>query len=38
LRVDERNAETAGKGERCSLPVEDTIRRSDKVYRLLPRS
>lgn len=38
LRVDEHNSETAGKGERCSLPVKETLRRSDKVYRLLPRS
>ena len=38
LRVDEINCETAIKGERCSLPVEDPLRRSDKVYKLVSRS
>ncbi len=38
LRVDEINCESAKKGERCSLPVEETIRRSDKVYNLVSRS
>ncbi len=38
LRVDELNCETANKGERCSLPLEEPIRRSDKVYKLVPRS
>lgn len=38
LRVNEINCDMAGKGERCSLPVEETVRRSDKVYRLVSRS
>ena len=38
LRVDEINCESAGKGERCSFPVEEPIRRSDKVYKLVSRS
>jgi putative protease len=38
LRVDEINCETASKGERCSLPVDETVRRSDKVYKLVSRS
>jgi putative protease len=38
LRVDEKNCESAGKGEQCSFPVEEPIRRSDKVYKLVSRS
>ena len=38
LRVNEINCETAKKGERCSLPLEQAIRRSDKVYKLVSRS
>lgn len=38
LRVDEKNCEVAKKGERCSLPIEQEIRRSDKVYKLVARS
>ena len=38
LRVDEINCEIASKGERCSLPVDETVRRSDKVYKLVSRS
>jgi len=38
LRVDEINCDTASKGERCSLPLEEAVRRSDKVYRLVSRS
>ena len=38
LRVDEINCEAANKGERCSLPVEEPLRRSDKVYKLVSRS
>jgi putative protease len=37
LRVDEINCEIARKGERCSFPVEEEVRRSDKVYKLVPR-
>jgi putative protease len=38
LRVDEINCEIAGKGERCSLPLEEPVRRADKVYKLVSRS
>jgi len=38
LRVNEINCQTANKGDRCSLPVEQAIRRSDKVYKLVSRS
>jgi putative protease len=38
LRVDETDSKKAGTGERCSLPVEQAVRRSDKVYRLVPRT
>jgi putative protease len=38
LRVNEKNVDTASKGERCSFPVEQVVRRSDKIYRLVPRS
>ena len=37
LRVNEINCETASKGERCSIPVGQVVRRSDKVYKLVPR-
>jgi putative protease len=37
LRVDEKSCETAGKGEKCSFPVDQVVRRSDKVYRLVAR-
>jgi putative protease len=38
LRVNEVNCEDADKGDRCSLPVGQLIRRSDKVYKLVSRS
>jgi putative protease len=38
LRVNEINYQTASKGDRCSLPIEQAIRRSDKVYKLVSRS
>ena len=37
LRVDEVNCERAMKGQLCSLPVEQALRRSDKVYKLESR-
>ena len=37
LRVNEVNCNQARKGERCSLPVAEEVRRSDKVYKLVPR-
>jgi putative protease len=38
LRVDEINCEIASKGERCSFPLEEPVRRADKVYKLVSRS
>jgi len=38
LRVDEKEVEIAGKGVKCSFPVEQVIRRSDKVYKLVSRA
>ncbi|MEN8202812.1 MAG: U32 family peptidase [Bacteroidota bacterium] len=38
LRVNEINCKVAKKGERCSLPVEQEVRRSDKVYKLVARN
>lgn len=38
LRVDEREVDTAHKGEKCSFPVDQVVRRSDKVYKLVPRA
>ena len=37
LRVDEINCQEAVKGDKCSLPVDQVIRRSDKVYKLVTR-
>lgn len=37
LRVDEVNCERAMKGQLCSLPVGQALRRSDKVYKLESR-
>jgi len=38
LRVNEESCQSAGKGERCSFPVDQLVRRSDKVYKLVLRS
>lgn len=38
LRVNEVNCNIAEKGDRCSLPLEQPVRRSDKIYRLESRS
>jgi len=38
LRVNELSCKTAVKGDRCSFPVDQVIRRSDKVYKLVPRT
>ncbi|MCK4746757.1 MAG: U32 family peptidase, partial [Bacteroidales bacterium] len=38
LRVNEINVDIASKGERCSFPVDQVVRRSDKVFKLVPRS
>jgi putative protease len=38
LRVNERKVEIARKGEKCSFPVGQVVRRSDKVFILVPRS
>lgn len=37
IRVDEKPVEQALKGEVCSLPVKDTVRRSDKLYKITSR-
>ncbi len=37
LRVNEISCDTASKGERCSLHVGQVVRRSDKVFKLVPR-
>lgn len=34
LRVNNKNVESVLKGDQCSLPVKDLIRRSDKLYKL----
>jgi putative protease len=38
LRVNEESCQSAKKGERCSFPVDQVVRRSDKVYKLVLRS
>lgn len=35
IRVDDRQVEETPRGIPCSLPVEDTVRRSDKLYKLV---
>jgi putative protease len=37
LRVNEVNVSTSRKGEICSFPVDQVVRRSDKVYKLVSR-
>jgi putative protease len=37
LRIDELDCKSATKGEKCSFPLEQAIRRSDKVFKLVPR-
>ena len=37
LRVNEKPVSSASKGEKCSFPVSQVVRRSDKVYKLVPR-
>ncbi|MFO7934853.1 MAG: peptidase U32 family protein [Bacteroidales bacterium] len=37
LRVNDIESLTASKGEKCSFPVDQVVRRSDKIYRLVPR-
>ena len=38
LRVNEESCQSAGKGEYCSFPVDQLVRRSDKVYKLVLRT
>jgi len=38
IRVDYKNVDETKKGERCSIPVENTIRRNDKLYILVPNN
>lgn len=37
IRVDEKPAEKTFKGEICSIPVKETVRRSDKLYKITDR-
>ena len=34
IRVELKNTDTAKKGDYCSIPVSEPVRRSDKVYRI----
>lgn len=36
IRVDLKPVETANKGEKCSIPLPDKIRRGDKLYKIIP--
>jgi len=38
IRVDEKPVDEATRGERCSIPVDTTVRRSDKLYQVIYRS
>jgi len=38
LRVNEESCQSAGKGEYCSFPVDQLVRRSDKVYKMVLRT
>ena len=38
LRVNELDVDIASKGERCSFPVDQVVRRSDKIFKLIPRA
>src|SRR6056297_1392090 len=35
IRVDDQSVQTSPRGIKCSLPVEQTLRRSDKLYKLV---
>lgn len=37
IRVELENKITAVKGQRCSIPVEETVRRADKLYKIMPK-
>lgn len=38
IRVELQTVEQANKGESCSIPLTNTVRRGDKVYKLVPSS
>lgn len=38
IRVDNKKSAKAVKGEKCSIPVDSTVRRSDKLYRVIHRA
>ena len=38
IRVNETNTEKAVKGETCSIPIKETVRRSDKLYKVVSRT
>jgi len=35
IRVDLKNVERSSRGEKCSIPVEQLVRRSDKLYKVI---
>ena len=35
IRVDDKNVDTASKGVKCSIPVDQVIRRSDKLFKVV---
>lgn len=36
IRMNYQNVDAAGKGDRISLPIDQTVRRSDKLYKIVP--
>jgi len=38
IRVNDKSVKAAKKGDRCSVPLKETIRRSDKLYRIVDPS
>jgi putative protease len=38
IRVDEKSVDKAIKGERCSIAMPELVRRSDKLYKIIPKS
>lgn len=37
IRVDLKNTDRSVKGEKCSIPVDQLVRRSDKLYKVIPK-
>lgn len=38
IRVDEKNTDRAARGDTCSIPIRETVRRSDKLYKVVPKT